>query len=491
MENLIGRFPEIKVLKKLIKSTKSELLAIYGRRRIGKTFLITKFFRDKGHYFEMIGIKHGSIQQQLRVFSTCLKKSFISTKIEKIPQDWFEAFEMLEEAIENHKEPGKIILFFDEFPWMDTHRSDLLKAFEFSWNSFLSRDPRIITILCGSSVSWMIRKIIRNRGGLHGRLTAQIRLRPFTLRETESFFASQQINLDRKQIVEVYMAIGGVPKYLSYVEPGKSSAQIIQSLCFDKTGPLVSEFDVLYESLFDNYQFHVTIIELLALHRVGLTYSQISDHSNIQSGGSLSKALKELVASDFVQFIPFFGKKKKEGRYCLVDEYSFFFHSWMQNAMYDYNKPISPNYWIKQHSSNKFKSWSGYVFETMCYKHVRQIVEALKLSVQAESAAYWSYLPKGKSAGKGAQIDLIIDRSDQCINLCEIKFYNSEYIMQEEQAKKMNNRREIFRQVTGSRKTLFNTLITPYGANVNRHTISSVDQQLTLDALFLNDDLLE
>lgn len=486
MEELVGREREVTILESLIKSKKAELLAVYGRRRIGKTFLISKFFPSKGIYFETTGIKGGKGSQQIRSFTRRIQLTFKDIKIESPPKTWFEAFEVLETAIGSVRKSCKIILFFDEFPWMDTHKSELLKAFEYLWNSCLSKDPRIIAIICGSSVSWMVRKIIQNKAGLYGRLTSQIRLRPFTLREIEKYCVANRIQLDRKQIVEVSMALGGVPKYLSYIEPGMSAAQIIQKLCFTPGSPLTTEFQALYESLFDDYHMHVQIIELLARSTIGFTVTQISEKLKKEKGGNISRALKELIASNFVQFVPFYGRKTRDGLYRVVDEYSYFYLNWVQDAMYNYDESISQTFWIKQQASSKFKSWAGYVFESVCLKHIRQIIKALELTVVAEKASYWSYLAQD-SAEKGTQIDLIIDRADQCINLCEIKFWNSEYIMTDLYAQKLNQRREIFREKAKARKTLFNTLITPYGARNNKHYLSSVDKQLNLDALFIDD----
>lgn len=486
MEGLVGREREISLLQGLLKSKKAELLAVYGRRRVGKTFLISSFFSNKGTYFEMTGIKGGTKKQQIKAFVSRLKLAFTNIKIESKPTDWLEAFMLLEQAIKETKKPGKIILFFDEFPWMDTHKSDLLKSFEFLWNSGLSKNPKIIAIICGSSVSWMIRKIIQNKSGLYGRLTSQIRLRPFTLKEIEEYFIANHIYLDRKQIVEVSMALGGIPKYLSYVEPGNSSAQIIQKLCFTPGAPLTTEFEQLYESLFDDYQFHVEIIELLASSQIGLTISQISEKAKKGKGGSLSRALKELIASNFVQFVPYYGRKSREGRYRVVDEYSYFYLNWIRDAMYNYDESISQNFWMQQQASSKFRSWAGYMFESICFKHIRQIVKALELSVVAEKTFYWSYFPKKGIEDQGAQIDLIIDRADHCMNLCEIKFWKSEYILTDLETKKLNEKREIFREQVKTKKSLFNILITPYGARINKHYLSAVENQLTLDALFFN-----
>lgn len=486
MEELIGREREIQVLESLAKSNKAELLAIYGRRRIGKTFLIRKYFSSKWIYFEMTGIKGGSRSQQIRAFTRKLQQTFKNVSIKTLPKTWFEAFEILEDAIQNTQKTCKITLFLDEFPWMDTHKSDLLKAFEYLWNSTLSNDSRVITILCGSSVSWMVRKIIQNKDGLYGRLTAQIRLRPFTLKEIEKYCIANRIQLDRKQIVELSMALGGIPKYLSYIKPGMSASQIIQRLCFTPSAPLTTEFQALYESLFDDYHLHVQIIELLARSTVGLTVTQISEKMGKEKGGNISRALRELIASSFVQFIPFYGRKTRDGRYRVIDEYSYFYLNWIQDAMYNYDESISQSYWIRQQSTPKYKSWAGYVFETICMRHIRQIIKSLELTVVAEKASYWSYFPKN-SKERGGQIDLVIDRADQCINLCEIKFWNSEFVVNELYGKALNQRRDIFREDVKTKKTLFNTLITPYGARDNQHYLSSVDNQLTLNALFLED----
>lgn len=487
MEKLVGRSREIATLKSLLKSKKAELLAIYGRRRVGKTFLISSFFSNKGIYFEMTGIKGGKCSQQIQAFIRRLRFAFKDLQIDFPPKNWFEAFELLEQAIESVKKSCKIILFFDEFPWMDTHKSDLLKAFEYLWNSYLSRDSRIIAVICGSSVSWMIKKIIHNKAGLYGRLTSQIRLRPFTLKEIEEYFVTNNIQLDRKQIVELSMALGGIPKYLSYVESGKSAAQNIQKLCFTPGAPLTTEFQTLYESLFDNHYMHVQIIELLAHSTIGLTVSQISKKLSKEKGGNLSRALKELIASNFVQFVPFYGRKTREGRYRIVDEYSYFYLNWVQDSMYNYDESISQSFWIQQQSSSKFRSWAGYMFESICFKHIRQIVKALELTVVADKASYWSYTPSKNSNDQGGQIDLVIDRTDQCINLCEIKFWKSEFTISDTIAQKLNERRGIFQDITKTRKTIFNTLITPYGARINKNYLSSVDKQLNLDALFLED----
>ncbi|MCB1117530.1 MAG: ATP-binding protein [Chlamydiia bacterium] len=486
LEDLVGRKAEIAILESTLQSRKAELIAVYGRRRIGKTFLISNYYRTKGVYFEMTGIKNGLMKKQIKLFVASLKRSFPKLCVEDTPKDWYETFLLLEKALQTIKKKSKIILFFDEFPWMDTHKSDLVKAFEYIWNAILSKDDRVIAIICGSSVSWMIRKIFHNKGGLHGRLTAKIRLKPFCLHEAEQYFVSKRVKVDRKQLAEIFMTTGGVPKYLSYVKPGFSASRNIQEMCFSPGGPLTTEFDELYESLFDHCQLHVQIIEALSEKRYGLTFSAVAEAVSAQLGGNISKALKDLIASNFIQYIPFFGNKRKDGRYRVIDEYSMFYLNWIKQAIYNYDESLSGAYWPRQYMSTKYKAWAGYVFEGLCLTHIRQIINALKLSVVAERAAYWNFVSKNPSEQTGAQIDLIIDRADHCINLCEIKFCSKEFKMTKAYADRLNERRETFRDQTKTRKTLINTLITPYGAATNQHYLASIDEQLTLDDLFLS-----
>lgn len=484
MNTIIGRKEEIKKLQALLDSTEAELLAIYGRRRIGKTYLISEFFRDKGIYFELTGATGGKMIDQLRRFPIAFYEAFMSPDILTPPKDWTEAFLILLQKIKEIPENRKIILFLDELPWLATPRSDLLFALEHAWNRYFSRRKNLIMILCGSAASWMINKIINNRAGLYGRLTEKIQLQPFSLLETEYYLQSKNIHLDRKQIVEIYMVTGGTAKYLNHIKKGLSSSQIIQSLCFSAHGFLATEFRRLFESLFTHSKRHISVLEALAGKRQGLTLSDLTKLTSLSSGGSLSEIMNELECSGFIQFVPFYNKNKRDGHYRIIDEYSLFYLSWIKTALFFQNKPISENYWLNLHRSPKFLNWAGYAFENICFKHIDRIIETLKISVVAKSVSYWAYHPKKAEKISGAQIDLIIDRSDNCINLCEIKFLDSKLIMKREYAEKMNRKRTVFQSVTKTKKTLFNTIITSYGAIENTAYHSCIDQQLDMNSLF-------
>ncbi|MEI6790195.1 MAG: ATP-binding protein [Myxococcaceae bacterium] len=476
MSKLIGRQAELQVLEKLYKSDQAEFLAIYGRRRVGKTFLIREFFKNKGTFFTLTGVKNSSTKKQLKNFSEELEQAFGEPSLDKTPKDWQEAFVLLRKSIDKVKSSKRIIVFLDELPWLATPRSGFLSDLDHLWNRYLSTDNRIILIVCGSAASWMIQKVISNKGGLHGRLTAQIRLSPFNLAETELFLKSRKITLERKQIVELYMALGGVAKYLSYIEGGKSVAQIVQEVCFSAEGPLYHEFHQLYESLFDQAEQHIQVVKALSTKWSGLTINELLKVTGIRSGGSFSALLRELEESGFILYIPDFHKKNRDGKYRLIDEFSLFYLRFMEEAAL--LKSLQSDYWVRTQMAPGYTTWAGYAFEGVCLKHLREILQALGLGVVAAHSSGWF--------SKEAQIDLLIDRSDACINLCEIKFFRDVWEMSDADAVLLNRRRERFRESTKTKKSLFMTLITPYGAKKNAHYMSCVDQQLTLEHLFMS-----
>ena len=418
---IFARQKEIKVLSQLFQSGKPEFLAVYGRRRVGKTFLIREFFRNQGLYFALTGVKGASIKKQLKNFSGEFTRVF--GKEQKPPASWFDAFTHLRQAIEKVKSPDRIILFFDELPWLAGPRSDFLQDLDHFWNRYMSEDPRVIVVVCGSAASWMIKKVIRDKGGLHGRLTAEMRLLPFTLQETEEFLKYRDITLTRKAIIDIYMAIGGIPKYLNYVEKGKSALQTISYLCFE--GPLVDEFDELYASLFEKHTRHVNIVKVLAEHPYGLTKSVLAKKTKMTPGGGMNSILDELEQSGFILLIKDFEKQKKESSFRLIDEYSLFYLKWAAKA----KENKEDKFWMSVFNSSLGSAWAGYAFEMLCLKHLSKIKGALGISGILTNASGWIYKPPKCSKQKSAQIDLLIDRADNCINLCEIKYCNEEFVI--------------------------------------------------------------
>lgn len=481
MEKIFARHQELKILNKIYHSNEPEFLAIYGRRRIGKTFLIRQFFKRKGLYFELTGLKDGSVRQQLHHFNIEFTRVF-GRAPSSTPSNWSDAFNELRIAIEQTSNNERIILFFDELPWLATRRSHFIQALDHFWNRYMSDDNRVIVIVCGSAASWMMKNIVRNKGGLHGRLTAKIRLLPFDLQETEKFLLNRGILLDRKQLINVYMAIGGVAKYLMLVEKGQSSLQVISQICFD--GPLFREFDELYSSLFENHSRHISIVKALAQYPGGLTKTQICEAAGMTSGGGMTTILNELEESGFIIPISSFGKKRYDMRYRLVDEYSLFYLKWIAQAKSVDISGVNDNFWIKMGNSPAGYAWSGYAFETLCMKHIRKIKEALGISGVTTNESEWVYKPKQGNNDRGAQIDLVIDRADKCINLCEIKFARDEFVIDKDYAGLLRAKKNTFIEKTGSKKSVFLTLITTYGVKKNSAERDVVDTELTMNDLF-------
>jgi uncharacterized protein len=481
---IVGRDKEIERLQEIYESTEPQFLAIYGRRRVGKTYLISEFFKNRGIYFEITGMKEGSTAEQLFQFAYEFSRQFNEGERISPPANWAQALNVLHEAIEKVEKGRKIILFFDEVPWLASPRSKFLNALEHFWNRYLSRNKNVIMIICGSSASWVIRNIINNKGGLHGRVTRKMRLLPFTLLETEAYLRSRHIELDRKQIIDIYMAIGGIPKYLSYVERGKSAAQIINAICFSLNGGLYDEFNNLYSSLFENYEHHVAIVKVLSKATQGLTKNELLDRVKLSSGGSSSRMIEELIDAGFLIYVPSFNKKKAGGIYRLIDEYSLFYLTWMAENSKIGLEGVDSGFWVKKYGTSKWTAWSGCAFESLCLKHIEKIKQALGISGISTIESGWHYLPKKSTDQQGAQIDLVIDRADKCINLCEMKYSDSEFVVDKLYVEKLQNKKRVFRKQTGTNKTLFTTMVTTYGVKKNSHYLSVVDNQLTMDDLF-------
>lgn len=481
---IIGRNEELEILEEIYESAEPQFLAVYGRRRIGKTFLISEFFKAKGVYFEITGMKNGSASEQLFQFAYEFSRQFNEGRRIAPPKNWGQALNLLHEAIEKVEKGRKIILFFDEVPWLASPCSKFLNALEHFWNRYLSRNKNVIMIICGSSASWIIRNIINNKGGLHGRVTRKMRLLPFTLSETEEYLKSRHIELDRKQVIDIYMAMGGVPKYLSLIQRGKSATQIINDLCFSLNGGLYNEFDNLYKSLFNYYEYHIAVVKALAKASDGLTKDELLDRVKLSSGGSSSRVIEDLVDAGFLIYVPSFNKKKIGGIYRLSDEYSLFYLTWIAENSGIGLESVDSEFWIKKQGTAKWNAWSGCAFESLCLKHIQKIKKALGISGISTIESGWRYLPSKESDEQGAQIDLVIDRADKCINLCEMKYSDSEFAIDKSYVEKLQKKKKVFKEQTGSTKTLFTTMVTTYGVKKNVHYLSIIDNQLIMDDLF-------
>ncbi len=472
-----GREKERKLLRELLQSKESEFVALYGRRRVGKTFLVQNVYKDE-IAFEITGLNKVSKELQLENFTNLLNARLRGpAKLLTPPRSWLQAFAVLQEYLESLKRKGKLVVFIDELPWLATGKSDFLPALENFWNSWASKRNDIILLVCGSAASWMISNVVKSRGGLHNRITKRIRLLPFNLRETESFLQSRNIKLDRYSILQLYMVMGGIPHYLKEIRKGQSATQVIDEACFTKDGLLFDEFKNLYEALYSKPQRYIRIIKALASKPMGLTRNEIIKECGLSSGGTTTRILDSLEESGFIlRYLPI-GKNTKLAIYKLADPYSAFYLKFIDNT-----RIRGKGAWVKKSETPSWKSWSGFAFERLCLAHTEQIKKALGISGVYTEEAAWS--GKTEPDGTGAQIDLLIDRADNVINVCEIKFSQHPFTIDKKYAAELRNKLFAFRQSTKARKTLFLTMITTFGLTENQYSTSLVEQSLDMHALF-------
>lgn len=472
---MIGRKKEQKELKKLLKSNKSELLAVYGRRRIGKTYMIRTFY-EKEIVFHFSGLFESDLKEHMQLFGQTLKRCSNKSKHLKTPTSWFEAFDMLQTFIERKRSKKKKVIFLDEVPWMATHKSRFLTAFENFWNSWASVRKDIIVVICGSAASWMINKVEKNKGGLYNRVTKRIILDPFNLAETEAFLQSKNIQLSRYHIIQTYMILGGIPYYLEQIQKGESPTQFTDRLLFHKKGELRNEFKLLFESLFGEDNNHTNLIRLLAKHREGLKRDELISKLKITSGGGFTKIIEELTASGFVmEFLPY-GFKRKEKVYKVIDNFSLFYVKFIENkAIKNFNNAVGSRVW---------SSWSGLTFENICIYHNKQVIHALGLHKINTEVSSWNH--QGNSEMPGSQIDMIIARGDNAINICEIKFYENPFTITSKYKKELLLKRASFEHHAKIKQSIFYTFITVHGVTENLNKSDMVHSEIIAEELFID-----
>lgn len=472
---LTGRKKETEALNDALISQESEMIAIIGRRRVGKTYLVKTTYAKKID-FEITGIQHASLKEQLSNFTYQLASESKVQNQFKPPTDWLTAFQQLIQYLKQKRVKRKKIVFIDELPWVASRKSGFMKALGYFWNTWAVQN-NIVVVICGSAASWMIQNVVRNKGGLHNRITKRIYLQPFNLQETSEFLKSKKINLNHYQISQLYMAMGGIPHYLNEIKQGNSAAQNIENICFSPNGLLKNEFHQLYPALFESSEKHILVIRALAKKWKGMTRQEIIDTSKLPTGGGTSRIIEELLTSGFISAYQPFQNKKKDILYRLTDEYSLFYIHFIENkAVHEKGT------WTQLSQSQKYKSWCGYAFENMCLKHINQVKNALQIGgIYSESSGF---LYKGSKKNQGIQIDLLIDRNDHVINICELKFYNTPFSITKSYTNNLRNKLRVFKEVTKTRKQLMLTFISSFGINENEHSIGLVDNSLTMEVLF-------
>ena len=457
MNDIIGRREEIKILQTVMDSSKSEFVAVYGRRRVGKTFLIRTVLEDT-FTFQVTGMGNVNLKQQLTNFHVALQKLQPDNQIPQI-DNWLMMFQQLISYLESLPS-GKKIIFIDELPWFDTKGSGFIQALEHFWNSWASARKDIKLITCGSAASWMINKLINNKGGLHNRITKRIRIVPFMLNECEQFIQHNYSVLDRYQIIQLYMVLGGVPYYWNEVLSSESAIQNINRICFTENGLLRKEFSNPFSSLFYNSEKHLMVVNALATKAKGMTREDILTITKLPNAGSTTKILEELEESGFIRkYVPF-GKKSKNSLYQLVDFYTLFYLKFIEGT-----SVLDKDFWLNAIDNHQQRAWSGYAFEQVCLYHLQQIKQGLGISGIQTHTSSW----RSSNSENGSQVDLVIDRRDQVVNLCEMKYSINPFVIDKKYGEELRNKIGTFKYETKTRKSIFLTLITTFGVQQNSY----------------------
>ena len=469
---IIGRTKEKAKLIRAYQSEYSQFVTVYGRRRVGKTFFVRETFGYK-FTFEHAGLANTDMKGQLASWKSSLRDSGVAKP--KTPKNWLDAFDMLKELIKASEEKKKVI-FIDEMPWMDTLHSGFIPALEHFWNGWASGRKDILLIVCGSATSWIINKLIKDHGGLRGRVTAKIPIQPFTLAECERYAKAFRLGLSRRQIAEAYMIMGGIPYYWSFLDRQKSLSQNIDDLMFNPTGELYGEFDALYASLFKNPEAYLQAITLLGTKKVGMTRDELVDNG-MEDNGKLTKLLTELEYCGFIRKYNCLGFRKKNAVFQLIDPYTLFYFKFIAE-----NTKGDKHFWSVSQNSPMYYNWCGLAFERVCFAHEEQILQALGISGISTTFYSWRTTPK-ETSSTGAQVDLVIDRSDGVIDLCEIKYTKEPYSMNLEDETQAETRIARLSEATHADKAIHLVLISAKGLKKNEY--SGIFQNIiTLEDLF-------
>lgn len=482
MAEIIGRERERRMLCQWYASTGAEFVVVYGRRRVGKTFLIREMFKEGMTFYHTalspmeMGSK-GQMARQLQNFHYSLRRYGYEGGI--CPRDWYEAFESLIHLLESKPRDKRMMVFIDEMPWMDTPRSGFVSALEHFWNGWGAGRDNLFLVVCGSATSWISHRLIGNKGGLYGRVTHELKLSPFTLMECEEYFKKRNIVMDRYSLMESYMILGGIPYYLSFFQPGMSLAQNIDQLCFRRDGNLTLEFERLYGSIFSSPELFIRVVKVLSQKREGLTRGEICEKTGLSTGGGLSNILAALEVSDFITSYYYYGRPRREIYYRVTDFYSLFYLRFIAG-----NKTNNPHYWEQNRATPAIAAWRGYTFELLCFTHIAQIKRALGISGIHSEVSPWRYVNNGGEGSKrGAQIDLIIDRADRVVSLCEMKCLTSELTIDKDLADDLRGKAEALRMTTKGRKGIQTVIVTTYGIRPGQY-VEGVQGVVTIDALF-------
>lgn len=472
-ENILGREAEKDLLSRIYDSGSSEFVAICGRRRVGKTFLVREFFEEE-MVFQCAGVANAGTQEQLKSFYHTLRR--YDNSVSTMPSDWIDAFEMLISYLDSLSQKRKVV-FIDELPWMDTPGAHFVSALEHFWNSWASARRDIVLIVCGSATSWMMDKLINNHGGLYGRLTHRIFLSPFTLGEAEKLLISQGVSMSRYEIAEAYMIMGGIPYYLKMIDPRLSLAQNIDRLMFNPNGGLYNEFEILYRSLFNNSESYIKVVECLNSKGYGMTRNEIAETSGIKSGKTLTTILDNLESCGFIRRYNNYGCSERKSLFQLIDFFTLFHFRFMRDSSFR-----NRQYWTSLQRTPRFYAWAGISFEILSACHINEIKR--KLGISGVATNVYSWRGKGETSDRAVQIDLVIERADNTIDICEMKFTEQEFTITKDYDNTLRHKLATFIEETKTRKSVQLVFVTSSGLLRNMYS-GRVQAEVILDDLFV------
>lgn len=465
---LIARENEKAILQSTLNSEYSDFVAVYGRRRVGKTFLIRESF-DYKFTFQHAGLANGTRAQQLEAFANSLKEYGVDDP--KTPMNWMDAFEMLKDLIRSSTEEKKVI-FLDELSWMNTRKCDLMIALEGFWNGWASARKDVVLIVCASATSWMLDNVIHNKGGLYNRLTREIELGPFHLYECKEFMEAKNVVMSDHELLEGYMIMGGIPYYWNFIDKGLSLSQNIDRMFFNRKAPLRNEYEYLYASIFDNPEKYIKVIEVLGRNKEGLTRNDISRETKLPSSGNLTKIIENLVNCRFVKGYVDYGRTERNQIFKLIDNFTIFYFKFMKKM------PSDEHYWTNQVNTSARNAWCGLAFERVCMEHIPQIKRKLGITGVLTKEYTWHCTSDPDNGIFGSQIDLILDRRDQVINLCEMKYSRDEFSINKKNDTELRHKISDLNTVTKTKSAIHLTIITTYGLVDNSYS-GSVQNLIT------------
>ena len=463
---MIGRAKEVVELENAYSERESEFVAVYGLLRVGKTYLVRETFSGR-LAFQHAGLKDKPTIIQLDRFRQSLEESGLRDC--GVLKNWYKAFDALKTVIKMSELPKKVV-FLDELQWMDRPNANFVSALENFWNGWASARKDVLLIVCGSASSWILRKIVYNKEGLHNRVTYRIPLRPFSLAECEAYAKDRGLEFTRRQLAELYMILGGVPYYWHFLERGKSVAQNIDEMFFARNDKLENEFGELYASLFQSPEPYIRLVTALATKKAGMTRDLLSAASGVAESGNMTQCLGDLDRCGFIRKYTPLGRENRGAVYQLMDNFTLFYFSFMATG-----RGGDRRYWSKLQSTRIHSTWAGLAFERLCLQHVDQIKRALQIGGVLTNEHAW-YSPS-------AQIDLLIDRDDGIINLCEMKFADGVHVISKQESENVRRKKLVLKEDTATRKAVYVTYVTTEGVKRNAYA-NDVQSEVTLDDLF-------